>query len=205
VTGRTQARRAAKRRSEPKTTLFGEAVLSENLKYFSRSRYIFAFWLLTFSVYLQKLHHGVFMNNDTRLAVAVHILALLSFAGEDYVKSEILARSVHTNAVVIRRLMSRLKKAGLIDVRSGVGGATLLPPPEKITLLDVYQAVVPKTSACPFYLHQSPNSKCFVGKNIHDALEMPFAKVNHAMRDSLATTTIADIAAFIQIRISSCK
>ncbi|MDR1126356.1 MAG: Rrf2 family transcriptional regulator, partial [Deltaproteobacteria bacterium] len=115
------------------------------------------------------------MNNDTRLAVAAHILALLSFAGEGYIKSGLLARSVNTNAVVIRRLMSQLKKAGLIDVRSGVGGAILLLPPGKITLLAVYQAVVPKPSACPFYLHQSPNSKCFVGKNIHDALEMPFA------------------------------
>jgi hypothetical protein len=54
-------------------------------------------------------------------------------------------------------------------------------------------------------LHQSPNSKCFVGKNIHDALEMPFAKVNQAMRDSLATTTIADIAAFIQTRTAADK
>jgi DNA-binding IscR family transcriptional regulator len=205
VVGRTQVRHPAKRRSEPKTTLFSEAISSENLLYFSRSRYLFAFWLLTFSVYLQKLQHDIFMNNDTRLAVAAHILALLSFAGEDSIKSELLARSVNTNAVVIRRLMSRLKKAGHIGVRSGIGGATLLPPPEKITLLDVYQAVVPKPSACPFYLHKSPNSKCFVGKNIHDALEIPFAKVNQAMQDSLATTTIADIAAFIQTRMSSGK
>ncbi|MDR1046122.1 MAG: Rrf2 family transcriptional regulator [Candidatus Adiutrix sp.] len=145
------------------------------------------------------------MNNDTRLAVAAHILALLSLAGEGYIKSELLARSVNTNAVVIRRLMSRLKKAGLVEVRSGVGGTTLLVPPGKITLLTVYQAVVPKPSACPFYLHQNPNSKCFVGRNIHGALEMPFAKVNQAMRDSLASTTIADIAAFIQTRMASDK
>jgi DNA-binding IscR family transcriptional regulator len=156
-------------------------------------------------MYTQRLQHGIFMNNDTRLAVAAHILALLSFAGGDYIKSGLLACSVNTNAVVIRRLVSQLKKAGLIDVRSGVGGATLLLPPGKITLLAVYQAVVPKPSACPFYLHQSPNSKCFVGKNIHDALEMPFAKVNQAMRDSLATTTIADIAAFIQTRVAADK
>jgi DNA-binding IscR family transcriptional regulator len=156
-------------------------------------------------MYMQKLQHGIFMNNDTRLAVAAHILALLSFAGEDYIKSELLARSVNTNAVVIRRLTSQLKKAGLIGVRSGVGGATLLLPSGKISLLDVYQAVVSKPSTCPFYLHQSPNSKCFVGKNIHDALKMPFAKVNQAMRDSLATTTIADIAAFIQTRMAADK
>lgn len=145
------------------------------------------------------------MNNDTRLAVGSHILALLALVEGEYITSELLARSVSTNAVVIRRLISQLKKAGLVEVRPGVGGATLLLPSEKITLLDVYQAVIPKSSACPFYLHQHPSSKCFVGKNIHDALEIPFAKVNQAMLDSLTTTTIADIAAFIKTRLDADK
>ena len=145
------------------------------------------------------------MNNDTRLAVGSHILALLSLVDGEYITSELLARSVSTNAVVIRRLMSQLKKAGLVEVRPGVGGATLLLPPEAITLLDVYQAVIPKSSACPFYLHRHPNNKCFVGKNIHDALELPFGKVHQAIRDSLTTTTIADIAAFIKTRQDADK
>lgn len=140
------------------------------------------------------------MNNDTRLAVGAHILVALSFTKDEYQTSELLARSVNTNAVVIRRLLGQLKKAGLVDVRLGVGGAMLSLAPEKITLLDVYKAVVPKPTACPFYLHQNPSAKCVIGKNIHDSLEIPFAKVNQAMRDSLATTTIADIARFIQTR-----
>ncbi len=141
------------------------------------------------------------MNNDTRLAVSAHVLALLALVRGDYLTSEFLARSVNTNAVVIRRLISQMKKAGLVEVRPGLGGATLGRSPEEISLLDVYTAVVPKPKACPFYLHQTPNPKCFVGENIHAALEMPFAKVNQAMKDSLATTTIADIAAFIKTRL----
>ena len=140
------------------------------------------------------------MNNDTRLAVSVHILALLSLAREEHLTSELLARSVNTNPVVIRRLVSQLKKAGLIDVRAGVGGAFLRRSPDAITLLDVYQAVVPKPKAAPFCLHQSPSAKCFVGKNIHDALAIPLAKVNQSMMDSLAETTVADVASFIRSR-----
>jgi len=140
------------------------------------------------------------MNNDTRLAVASHILALLSFAGREYTPSELLARSVNTNAVVVRRLTGQLKKAGLVTVRRGVGGVALNYAPEDITLLDVYQAVVPKPTACPFYLHQNPSGRCYIGRNIHDALEAPFAKVNEAVRDSLARTTIAEIAEFIRKR-----
>ena len=137
------------------------------------------------------------MNNDTRLAVAAHILAVLSFAGKEYKSSDLLARSVNTNAVVVRRLTGQLKKAGLVAVRRGVGGAALNRKPEDITLLDVYKAVIPNPRATPFYLHQSPCCDCYIGRNIHDALEEPFAKVNRAMQESLSQTTIADIAGFI--------
>lgn len=145
------------------------------------------------------------MNNDTRLAVGVHILALLSLAGEEHLTSELLARSVNTNPVVIRRLISQMKKAGLIDVRPGVGGAFMRRPPETITLLEVYQAVAPQAKARPFYLHQNPSEKCFVGRNIRDALELPFAKANQAMMDSLAATTVADVASFIRSRTGNYR
>ena len=142
------------------------------------------------------------MNNDTRLAVAAHILALLSFAGTEYRSSDLLARSVNTNAVVVRRLTGQLKKAGLVEIRRGVGGTALNRKPEDITLLDVYKAVIPHPKATPFYLHQNPCCDCYIGRNIHDALEEPFARVNAAMQQSLAKTTIADLADFIRKRES---
>lgn len=145
------------------------------------------------------------MNNDTRLAVAIHILAVLSLAGDEQRTSEVIARSVNTNAVVVRRLLSLLKKAGLIDVQRGAGGSTLNHRPENISLLDVYRAVVPQPKAKPFYVHQNPSCNCFIGKNIHEALEAPFAKVNKAMEDSLSTTTIAEVASFIKKRVSETR
>ena len=111
-----------------------------------------------------------------------------------------MARSVNTNAVVVRRLTGQLKKAGIVDIRRGMGGTTLNRRPEDITLLDVYKAVVPNPKATPFYLHQNPCCDCFIGRNIHDALEAPFAKVNEAMREGMAKTTIAEIAEFIRKR-----
>ncbi|SBW04848.1 Transcriptional regulator [uncultured delta proteobacterium] len=141
------------------------------------------------------------MNTDTRLAVSAHILALLSFAppGKVYT-SAVAARSVNTNPVVVRRLMGKLKQSGLITVFRGKGGAALSRPAETITLLDVFNAIVPPGKRCPFELHQNPSPRCFIGKNIHDALEMPLAKARSALQESLATTTIADIAAFIRAR-----
>lgn len=144
------------------------------------------------------------MNTDTRMAVSAHILAVLTFSTpERRFPSEVLARSVNTNPVVVRRLMGVLKKAGLITVRRGKGGPVLALPPEKITLLDVYKAILPADKRCPFQVHRAPSPRCFAGKNIHDALEMPFAKARNALEGSLATTTIADIAAFIRVRVES--
>ena len=96
------------------------------------------------------------MNNDTRLAVAAHILALLSFAGSEYRSSDLLARSVNTNAVVVRRLTGQLKKAGLVEIRRGVGGTALNRKPEDITLLDVYKAVIPNPRPPPFICTKTP-------------------------------------------------
>ena len=146
------------------------------------------------------------MNNDTRLAVSAHILALLSFDTSKYFTSELLARSVNTNPVVIRRLIGQLKKAGFVTVRPGVGGSALVRAPESITLLDVYDAVIPREkNPRPFFVHQEPSSRCFVGRNIHAALAAPLAKVDEAMRGSLAATTIADIAACIRARLEKEK
>lgn len=140
------------------------------------------------------------MNNNTRFAVAAHILALLSFKLRVNATAELLAESVNTNPVVIRRLIAQLKKTGLVVVRPGVGGASLTRPPEEISLLDVYKAVMPEANAGPLHLHPNPNPMCFVGGNIHDALEMPMAKAEQALRKSLDTTTVADIADFIRSR-----
>ena len=144
------------------------------------------------------------MNTDTRMAVSAHILALLSFAppGEVFT-SALAARSVNTNPVVVRRLIGLLKAAGLVVVRRGKGGAALARPAGDITLLDVFNAVTPPDKRCPFELHQNPSSRCSVGKHIQDALEMPLAKARGALQQSLATTTIADIAAFIKARLET--
>ena len=140
------------------------------------------------------------MNNNIRFPVGVHILSLIALNKKNTNTSELLARSVNTNPVVIRRLLSQLKQAGLVKVNAGIGGAELQRASHEITLLDVYKAVNPNWGGDFFLLHENPNQQCYVGRNIVDALEMPLVKVNEAMAVNLAATTIADIAAFINSR-----
>ena len=136
---------------------------------------------------------------NTQFAVAVHILALMAMNMQEHITSAYMAKSVNTNPVVIRRITALLKRAGLIEVKAGVGGAYFLKSPDDIDLSEVFMAIK-AGSGHMVPLHDNTNQECYVGANIHDALEMPLAKLEQAVLDSLKTTTIADICAFIRAR-----
>ncbi len=55
------------------------------------------------------------MAISTRFSVGIHILSLI--ATDEKMTSDLIAGSVNTNPVVIRKIMSMLKKADLIEVR----------------------------------------------------------------------------------------
>ena len=143
------------------------------------------------------------MRINTRFPVAVHMMVLISFLQkmEKTATSEILAKSVGTNPVVIRQLMSMLRRAGLIETRNGVSGITLSKEDEEITLLDIYKAVQQDAEASLFDFHANPNPNCFVGENIREAMEKPLAEAQMAMEQSLAGYSLKDIADYIDKKI----
>ena len=56
---------------------------------------------------------------SSRFTVAVHILALVKVEQSQPLTSSWIASSVNTNAVVIRRLVGKLKQANLIETQQG--------------------------------------------------------------------------------------
>jgi Rrf2 family protein len=134
------------------------------------------------------------MPTSTRFAVAVHVLTGLAVGDGAPQRSEDLAYSVNTSAVVIRGLLSRLSEAGLTRSQLGAGGGAMLAKPAKdIPLLDVYRAVEDTEL---FSLHRTPPCEtCAVGGNILGALQPTLARAREALEDELAKATIADIAA----------
>ena len=138
---------------------------------------------------------------NTRFAVAVHILAFLGTQDGIPASSELIAGSVNTNASLMRRLLSQLTKAGLARSQMGTGGGALLAMDAgKITLLDVYRAVDEQGDV--FAIHQDPNPKCMVGRNIQAVLRVRIDEAERALQAELARTTIADIAADIAAKDS---
>ena len=96
------------------------------------------------------------MAANSQFAMAVHILTMLARSGEENVKSECIAGSVNTNAVVIRRLLGQLSSANLVVSQTGAfGGTRLARPPEKISLCEIYKAFAGDCSSS-----KSPNQDC---------------------------------------------
>ncbi len=124
--------------------------------------------------------------------MAVHILTLLAMAGDDNVKSEYIARSVNTNAVVIRRVLGQLNQAGLVVSHTGAfGGTRLAKLPSEISLCEIYKAV---SCGEVFALHaKSPNQDCPVGKNIEAVLCNLQKEIEKSVGEKLRQFTLASV------------
>jgi Rrf2 family protein len=124
--------------------------------------------------------------------MAVHVLAVLAYKDGDRVTSELLARSVNTNPVVIRRLLLALQEARLVETRKGAGfGSRLSRSAARIDLGEVFRAVEQEEAFC--LPPKKPNQACPVGHCIQAALEQVFSSALKAMRQDLARTTLADV------------
>ncbi|AFS70556.1 Rrf2 family transcriptional regulator [Exiguobacterium antarcticum] len=128
---------------------------------------------------------------NSRLAVSVHILALIATHPDQALSSEYIAGSVNTNPVVIRRLTGLLRHAGLLKTVAGKTGATLTKDPAAITLLMVYRAVEPKETL--FSMHEHPNPACPVGRNIQSTLDDTFVRAQQALEAELEAETLSDV------------
>ncbi|MGB2579657.1 Rrf2 family protein [Elusimicrobium simillimum] len=132
------------------------------------------------------------MKTNTRFTVALHILAFLALNKKEANTSKTIAKSVNTNPVVVRKMLSQLKKAGLVEIRPGARGIALTRTPLTISLLEVYQAV--KTPADTLFpTHKNTSAACFIGANIHSALHAPLQDAASSAEKTLAKYSLKDI------------
>jgi DNA-binding IscR family transcriptional regulator len=135
------------------------------------------------------------MSDSQRFPVAAHTLAYLAHKGaysrEQAVSSSVLAASIPTNPVVIRRMTTQLAKAGLVDTCSGVAGGTwLLKPAETIPLDQVLHAV----NGCAHLGSAPPGADgCPVGQAIPKAVSGAMKAANEAATETLSKITVADL------------
>lgn len=133
------------------------------------------------------------MSANSRLTIATHALAWMASherLGGAWTTSEQIAGSVKTNPVVIRRLMSGLVRAGVVDSSRGPGaGWRLSRDPSEITLLQIDQALGAEPA---FAMHRNePSAICPIAQGIRPALAPVYARVDDAIRRELERTTLA--------------
>ena len=141
------------------------------------------------------------MKISSRFSVAVHILSILSIYSNPLPTSDMIAGSVNTNAVVIRRILGMLKNAGLVNMKRGTGGSYLIKHIEDITLLEVYKAVEVVDDGGLFQIHPNPNPNCPIGANIQSVIEVTLFSAQEAMENVLRKVTMLDIVGDINKKI----
>lgn len=140
------------------------------------------------------------MKISSRFTIALHVLLCIhKFSGGNKVTSDFIAGSVGVNPVIVRRILGRLKDAGMISVARGSGGALIMKDYGKITLLEIFNAVESVDGGL-FGFHEAPNPNCPVGKNIHPVLDGYLDTAQEALEARLKSMTFADVASDFDIR-----
>ena len=130
------------------------------------------------------------MARSTRFPAAVHILTLLAIKKGENCSSEWIAKSLGTNAVVVRRIVGLLQEAGIVTSQAGSrGGAMLAVQPEKLTLKDIYDAVEDQSIFC---MHD-PHPKCPVACCVKDQVNELLDSAEEKMKAELARTRLSKI------------
>jgi Rrf2 family protein len=132
------------------------------------------------------------MAATSQFSIAVHILTIIARSGGERVKSDCIARSVNTNPVVIRRLLSNLSESDLVVSQVGAsGGTSLCKLPKDIRLSEIYKAV---SRGEVFALHTNkPDEHCPVGKHIEAVLCGLQKEIDKSIEDKLNQYTLRDI------------
>ena len=139
------------------------------------------------------------MQISSRFTVALHIFACVDTFKDEYkVTSDFLAASINTNPVIIRKILTQLKNAGLISVARGTGGIELTRDLSEITFYDVYEAIEPVEDGNLFRFHEAPNPECPVGRNIHTLLDDKLKSIQDVMETEMKKYTLLDIRTGMQ-------
>ena len=119
------------------------------------------------------------------------------------VTSALLSKSTGTNAASVRAALSALRRAGIVNVARGTGGATLARRAEDVTLLDIYQAVEPMSLDDAIGIHHSGNPDCPVAQNIAGVLKDAYRPAAAAMAKAMRAVTLADMLGDYRKRIGA--
>ena len=128
----------------------------------------------------------------SEFTIAVHALVFLNHKATVY-SSEGLAENVCTNPARIRKVMAKLKKAGLASTREGLtGGYRLAGDASAITLRTIADILEEKFAAITWHSGDS-DMDCLIASGMAGIMDAISGELDACCRDKLSTITIRDI------------
>ncbi|MEX0285603.1 MAG: Rrf2 family transcriptional regulator [Paracoccaceae bacterium] len=131
------------------------------------------------------------MKRNSRLSLALHTLSHMAGDPDRMRTSADIADHAGTNPVVVRRVLGKLRKAGLLYSEKGhSGGWRLAKTADSITLADVYLALDERLVSGSSDVEPS---LCSVEFGLQTRVAEILEDIEHSLVDRLRHTTIADV------------
>ena len=135
---------------------------------------------------------GHMMKRNSRLSLALHTLCHIAYDAHRTQTSSEIANHAGTNPVVVRRVLGKLRKTGLLTSERGhSGGWRLTRSSNEITMADVYLALEESlVASCP----DSEPHACQVERHLEGRVNKILSEVEATLIERLLGTKIAEIS-----------
>ena len=128
----------------------------------------------------------------SEFSVAVHALVVLNHKGTTY-SSEGLAENICTNPARIRKVMAKLKKAGLVETKEGIdGGYHCIEETDQISLHTIAEAL-DFTFVSSGWKSGSTEMKCLIASGMGGLMEKVYEDLNNQCMERLKKIAIKDL------------
>lgn len=125
-------------------------------------------------------------------SVAVHALVYLNHKAR-ILSSEELAKNICTNPARVRKVLSKMKTAGLVKTKEGVeGGYQFSGDPRKVTLRTIGDALGARFVSASWRSGDT-DMECLVASGMADIMDGIYNELDTLCRERLQTVTIQDI------------
>ena len=133
------------------------------------------------------------MKKDSKLSGVLHVLLHMAEYKKP-VTSEVLAKAMGTNPVVVRRVMSGLREQGYVRSEKGHGGGwEIACDLSKVTLHDIYNAIGKPSLLAMSNRTEMPG--CLVEQAVNASLNKAFSDAEELLLKRFGEVTLAMLSA----------
>ncbi|GLU25857.1 MULTISPECIES: Rrf2 family transcriptional regulator [Brucella/Ochrobactrum group] len=133
------------------------------------------------------------MKKDSKLSGVLHVLLHMAEYKKP-VTSEVLAKAMGTNPVVVRRVMSGLREQGYVSSEKGHGGGwEIACDLSKVTLHDIYNAIGKPSLLAMSNRTEMPG--CLVEQAVNASLNKAFSDAEELLLKRFGEVTLAMLSA----------